>query len=58
MSTSKKEIREELKKIKEGKDTGKELVFDIKTGDLIIRTKQKPNADTMVLDQIAEDGFM
>ena len=52
-------IRQELEKINQAEYTGNELVFDPVTGELIVKKKYeaKPNADSTVLDQIAEDGF-
>ncbi len=54
-----KSIREELEKITKAEYSGNELVFDPVTGELIVKKKYeaKPNADSTVLDQIAEDGF-
>ena len=52
-------IQDELKRISDGRYSANELIFDPETGELIVKTKQasKPNADSTVLDQIAEDGF-
>jgi hypothetical protein len=51
-------IRNELESIVQGVYTGRELVFDSETGELIIKTKKYGNPDSQSLDQLAEDGFM
>lgn len=50
----------QLVNLNEAKYTGNQLYFDPEDGQLKVvkKEKQKPSADAMVIDQIAEDGFM
>ena len=53
------EIQKQLEDIAKGKHTGKELLFDPKTGDLVVKPENEKNSnpDSTIVDQIAEDGF-
>lgn len=53
-------IADELVSINEAKYTGNQLYFDPVDGQLkVVKKKdEKPSADSRVLDQIAEDGFL
>jgi hypothetical protein len=52
-------IQAELVTRTQGGSTGKELVFDPTTGQLVVKRPAEllPNPDAVVVDAIAEDGF-
>ena len=53
-----KEVQDEIVLINTGKSEGNELVFDPKTGELVVTNNpKKVNPDATTITQIAEDGF-
>lgn len=61
MSSSKKteDIQDHLETTTERGSAPSELVFDSRTGELVVRSPgdSRPSADETVVDQIAQDGF-
>jgi len=54
-----KKVQAELAQRAKGQGTGKELVFDPQTGELLVKAPSEslPSPDSAVVDSIAEDGF-
>jgi hypothetical protein len=52
-------IQEQLEAIEQGKNNHQQLIFDPRTGQLVVQSNSeaKPNPDAVVADQIARDGF-
>jgi hypothetical protein len=53
-----KAVTEELEKLnKSSADTGNEVVFDPRTGELVVASNPNEVADGTTITSIAEDGF-